>query len=123
VEVEKLDEGLWWWTGRVGGDELGSLYVETARAITLVDPVVPPEDSDRFLRALDRDVARHGGPVEIVLTRQMSVEELVARYAATLRADGSDDVLLLGGGLAWIPAHRTLFAGADTGARIVRARA
>lgn len=121
MQVAKLADGLWWWTGEAEGRELGCLYLESPRAVTLIDPIVPPEDRDRFLDALDRDVERNGGRVEIVLTRELDVSELRGRYAATVHTASTDDVVVLGAGLAWVPARETLFVAvaADAGARIV----
>jgi hypothetical protein len=121
MQVAKLADGLWRWTGRAGDAELACLYVESPRAVTLVDPILPPEDRERFLHALDRDVERHGGRVEIVCTRELDVSELQERYAASVHAASTEDVVVLGAGLAWIPAHETLFVGAAAGARIVKA--
>jgi hypothetical protein len=51
----------------------------------LIDPLVPPEDTERFWAALDRDVERNGGAVEILLTvfwHVRSTAEVQARYGA-----------------------------------------
>jgi hypothetical protein len=87
VEVDELAKGLWRWTSRVGGDDIASFYAELPSAVVLIDPIVPPEDRDRFLDALDRDVSRHGGPVVVVLSSEAMREaaiELVERYGATV---------------------------------------
>ncbi len=87
MEITKLAEGLWRWTAphpewtqaawdRQGGwaQMVGCLYLEAQKGSTegilLVDPLAPPEgseDSHRFWEALDRDVARIGKPVAILL--------------------------------------------------------
>jgi hypothetical protein len=68
MEVERLSEGLWRWSVEPGR---WSVYAETAEAILLVDPVLPPAgslDEARFFEALDRDVARVAQPVFVVET-------------------------------------------------------
>jgi hypothetical protein len=68
--VQKIRPGLWRWTAlhpewtpeEEWGEEVGCLYQETEDAVTLIDPLIPPEDSARFLEALDRDVARSAAP-------------------------------------------------------------
>jgi len=87
MEITKLGEGAWRWTAphpdwtpaaeqRQGGwgQSVGCLYLETPKGfsdgILLVDPLAPPEgseDSRRFWEAMDRDVARIGRPVAILL--------------------------------------------------------
>jgi hypothetical protein len=57
--------------------------------VCLIDPLLPPEDPDRFWAALDRDVARAGGDVHVLLTvfwHGRSAAEMVARYGARLWA-------------------------------------
>jgi hypothetical protein len=88
VEVEELAPGLWRWTS---GDEPAGLYVETAGGVWLIDPLVPPEERDRFLRALDRDVERIGGTLVVLLTepsRPRSADELLVRYDGRLSEPG-----------------------------------
>jgi glyoxylase-like metal-dependent hydrolase (beta-lactamase superfamily II) len=125
VEVQRLAEGLWRWTARhptledpVLGTDVGSVYVETEDAVVLIDPLVPPEpeERDRFLWALDRDVARLDRPVAILLTcawHGRSADELRERYATAAEqpreivsypiADDED--------LFWLDAHRAVVAG------------
>jgi hypothetical protein len=114
VQVERLAEGLWWWTGRLEGrGDTGSLFVESEHAISLLDPVVPPEDRARFLRALDRDVERHGGPVHVFLsstTKREPAAELIARYEAHVKRTATVDVEPFEAAMFWLPAHHTLFA-------------
>lgn len=91
MEVLQLDSELWRWTGfhEDWNDVVGSVYCETADGVVLVDPLVPPEDRERFLAALDRDVARTGGSVHVLVTvfwHVRSTAELVERYAARVWA-------------------------------------
>jgi len=95
--VQELGAGLWRWTGlhpdwkpEQGGpngweQEVGSVYYEAPGAVVLVDPLVPPEDEERFWRALDRDVERAGKPVRILVTvhwHARSAEVIAERYGA-----------------------------------------
>ena len=99
MTVRRLAEGLWRWTvphpdWREGSDWdriVGSVYCETPKAIVLIDPLVPGagEDRDRFWAALDRDVARLGLPVVVLLTCRWHVRsagEVRERYAAPVWA-------------------------------------
>ncbi|MES1246727.1 MAG: hypothetical protein ABUS54_03530, partial [Actinomycetota bacterium] len=130
-EGERRDEGLWTWTGRVEGraDAL-CVYLECGSVVALLDPVVPPEDPERFLRALDRDVERFGGGVRIALTetgKSDAAAELAERYGAPVWRPG--DAEPLPDGLVplrvdaarvvfWIEAHATLFSG-EVAVRVV----
>jgi glyoxylase-like metal-dependent hydrolase (beta-lactamase superfamily II) len=126
MDVQELRPGLWRWTARHPGwddREVGSAYLETAGAVVLVDPLVPRDESDRFYRALDRDVERLGQPVAIVLTNpwhRRSSAELAERYGGTLHVAGKS--LPPGfdahpGGMqpedfvVFAPSHRVLFTG------------
>ena len=95
MHVEKIADGLWrWtalhpdWTPKADWDEeVASFYVESEGDVVLVDPLVPADEQDRerFLEALDRDVARAGAPA-IVLTvfwHERSAGELAERYEGT----------------------------------------
>ncbi len=91
MEVEELVPGLWRWTGRheEWKQQVGCVYYESADGVCLIDPLVPPEETDRFLQALDRDVARIGGPVHVLVTvvwHARSARELVERYDARVWA-------------------------------------
>jgi hypothetical protein len=129
VQVEEIATGLWRWTALhpewtrkdAGPDgweqEVGCVYYEGHDAIALFDPLVPPEDAERFLAALDRDVGRNGQPVRVLLTTEShrrSSEELAARYDAALgdppacveaQLSAWDEVVY------WIPEHRALVFG------------
>ena len=45
-----------------GEEDVGCLYVETDESVCLIDPLVPADERDAFLRHLDADVARAGSP-------------------------------------------------------------
>ena len=128
MQVDKLANGLWTWTASVGGEaDAVCLYLESGASVVLVDPLVPPEDQERFLHALDKDVARLGGKVHIALTdrsKRAHTEELVRRYGANVWAPGdttqappgllalgvrNEDVVAF-----WILAHAALFTGGAT---------
>jgi hypothetical protein len=153
MEVTRIDEGLWRWTvphpdWRPEEDALdasyrdvGCVYLETPDAIVLIDPLVEEgAEGDRFWRALDRDVARVGAPVSVLLTSRWHVRSAAAvqgRYpgaAVLVPAAFADEVDVPGlrrvdpgaslpGGVeflptsrpgqvvAWIPAHRTIVPG------------
>lgn len=152
MKVQLLRPGLWRWTGlhpawtpAEGGpegweQEVGSIYYEAEDAIVLLDPLVPPEDRDRFLAALDRDVERAGRPVVVVLTtvsHGRSTDELAERYGASVwlsreqagdarfpvthpfapgeRVPGGIEALEApnfgGESLFWLPEHHALVAG------------
>lgn len=113
MNVQMLADGLWLWTSEVvGRGELASLYVESPATISLLDPVVPPEDTVGFLRALDRDVTRHGGSVDVFFSSADEAAlagDIVERYGAAIRVESTADVEIAGKEF-WLPAHRTRFA-------------
>ena len=136
--MQRLVDGLWRWTGvhpewepEAEYDvprEVGSVYLEADDAVVLIDPIVPSEERERFLDALDRDIERAQRPVEILLACQWHVRsapELAERYGGTVRAPGEQyalgdtlpggietfDAHFHGEALLWIPAHGTLVAG------------
>jgi hypothetical protein len=91
MEVERIDDGLWRWTGfhEEWRQDVGCVYVESPEAICLIDPLVPPEDGRRFLDALDRDVGRLDLPVHVLVTvfwHARSARELAERYDAEVWA-------------------------------------
>jgi glyoxylase-like metal-dependent hydrolase (beta-lactamase superfamily II) len=91
MEVQELAEGLWRWTGwhEEWKQKVGSVYCQVPDAVVLIDPLVPPEDSERFWRALDRDVKRHGGAVHVLITifwHTRGARDVIARYGARLWA-------------------------------------
>jgi glyoxylase-like metal-dependent hydrolase (beta-lactamase superfamily II) len=91
VNVTRIEDGLWRWTGRheEWREEVGSVYVETDDGVCLIDPLVPPEEPERFWKALDRDVERAGGAVHVLVTvfwHTRHASEMVARYGARVWA-------------------------------------
>jgi glyoxylase-like metal-dependent hydrolase (beta-lactamase superfamily II) len=91
MDVAELEAGLWRWTGwhEEWKQVVGSVYVETEDGVVLVDPLVPHEDRERFLAALDRDVAQAGGEVHVLVTvfwHTRSTAELADRYGARIWA-------------------------------------
>ncbi len=91
MEVTRIAEGLWRWSAYYDEwrDDVGCVYYEASDAIVLVDPLVPPEDAERFWQALDRDVQRVGAQVHVLVTvfwHARSAAEVVARYGGRLHA-------------------------------------
>ena len=91
MQVEELAPGLWYWTGyhEEWKQDVGCASLHTADGLVLIDPLVPPEDRDGFLKALDRDVKRAGGVVHVLVTvyyHARSAGELVERYRGRLWA-------------------------------------
>lgn len=143
MDVLEIAPGLWRWTGfhEEWRQSVGCVYYEAPGAVVLVDPLVPPEDADRFWAALDRDVERAARPVHVLVTiywHTRNAREIVERYGARLwahvkaertvgrRAGEVTDLFdpgdpLPGGVEAflgrwsevvyWIPEHRTLVTG------------
>jgi glyoxylase-like metal-dependent hydrolase (beta-lactamase superfamily II) len=94
VDVLEIAPGLWRWTGHheEWEEDVGSVYCETEDGVVLVDPLVPSEDSDRFWKALDRDVSRAGGSVHVLVTvfwHTRSTAEIVDRHRARVWAPTS----------------------------------
>jgi glyoxylase-like metal-dependent hydrolase (beta-lactamase superfamily II) len=147
MDVTKIAEGLWRWTAfhpewRPDADwdrEVACFYYEGWEGVCLVDPLVPADDEERFWRALDLDVERHGLPVSVILTawyHERSTQAMHERYGAGVWAFAPIVPRLsctvthtfgvpnpLPGGLEaldgdgveevmlWIPAHRALVSG------------
>jgi glyoxylase-like metal-dependent hydrolase (beta-lactamase superfamily II) len=101
VLVQELRPRLWRWTGLhpdwtpdEGGPEgwepeVGCVYYEAPDTVVLIDPLVPPEDEERFWAALDRDVERAGVPVHVLLTvfwHSRSSRAIADRYGAEIWA-------------------------------------
>lgn len=91
MDVIEIAPGLWRWTGHheEWREDVGSVYCETEDGIVLVDPIVPPEESDRFWRALDRDVRKVDAPVHVLVTvlwHTRSTAAMVERYDARVWA-------------------------------------
>jgi hypothetical protein len=141
VQVTRIADGLW----RIcvahpalEGESVASTYVETASAVVMIDPLVPPADSPdgrRFHHHLQEDLARAGRPLAIALTtprHARSAAELRHRYAERLL---SEDAGLPEGLVAvpvnaselalYAPGHRALVVGdaiAGAGGGEVRVR-
>jgi glyoxylase-like metal-dependent hydrolase (beta-lactamase superfamily II) len=91
VDVQKIEPGLWRWTGfhEEWKQEVGCVYLETPDAICLIDPLVSAEDREKFLSALDSDVERVDLPVHVLVTvfwHTRSADELAARYGTEVWA-------------------------------------
>ena len=91
MEVLSVASGLWRWTGLHAEwkQEVGSVYYESPDALVLIDPLVPPEDEERFWAALDRDVERATRPVHVLVTVHWHTRHsraIVERYAARVWA-------------------------------------
>ena len=89
MDVVEIAPGLWRWTAyhEEWKDEVGCVYYESPDGIVLIDPLVPPEDTDRFLSTLDREVA--GQPVHVLVTifwHARSAAAMVERYGARVWA-------------------------------------
>ena len=89
MDVLEIAPGLWRWTGyhEEWKEAVGCVFYETRDGIVLVDPLVPPEESDRFLETLEREVA--GRPVHVLVTifwHTRSAAALVERYGARVWA-------------------------------------
>ena len=85
MDVHRIAPGLWRWTAfhEEWRKDVGCVYLETDDATVLIDPLVAPEDSERFLEYLDADVERASSPVHILLTVYWHVRssaELAKRY-------------------------------------------
>ena len=89
MKVVEIVPGLWRWTGyhEEWKEDVGCVYYETKDGIVLIDPLVPPEEPDRFGNTLDREVA--GQPVHVLVTifwHTRSAAAMVERYAARVWA-------------------------------------
>jgi glyoxylase-like metal-dependent hydrolase (beta-lactamase superfamily II) len=132
MRVDEVAPGLWRWTGlhpdwtpEEGGpdgweQEVGSVYFEGPHTVVLFDPLIPPEDRERFLEALDRDVERAGKPLAVLLTTEShgrSADELIGRYGGVRAPDGMphgvEAIATDWGGesLYWLPERHALVAG------------
>ena len=70
-------------------EDVGSVYVEDRDGVVLIDPIVPPEDTERFWEALDRDVKRVGGEVHVLVSvfwHTRDAKQMVERYRARVWA-------------------------------------
>ena len=90
--MQEIATGLWRWTGwhEEWKEDVGCVYYEAADAVCLIDPLVPPEDAERFLEHLDSDVARAGLPAHVLITvywHARSGGDLARRYGGRLWAN------------------------------------
>jgi len=100
MKVDKIAEGLWRWTcphpawtpeaDRADGwpRDVGSVYYESRGGIVLIDPLVPSDatNAERFWGALDRDVARIGGGITVLVgcvDHGRGADAVRERYGAT----------------------------------------
>ena len=124
--MDEIAPGLWRWTGLHPAwtpeedwpNEVGSVYYEAPDAVVLFDPLVPPEDEERFWAALDRDVEQAGRRVVVLLTTESharSRDEILKRYRADTGAAPASveatDTRWGGELLYWLPDQRALVAG------------
>ncbi len=97
MDVTQIESGLWRWTAYHDEwrEDVGSVFLESDEGVVLVDPLVPPDDTERFWRALDRDVRRAGRHVHVhvhvhvlvtVFWHVRSTKAIVERYAARVWA-------------------------------------
>lgn len=91
MNVLEITPGLWRWTGyhEEWKEDVGCVYCETSDGVVLIDPLVPPEDTDNFWQALDRDVRRLEAPVHVLVTvfwHTRSAAAMVERYGARVWA-------------------------------------
>ena len=91
MEVLQIGPGLWRWTGwhEEWKQDVGSVYVETPDGVVLIDPIVPPEDTERFWEALDADVKRVSGQVHVLVSvfwHTRDAKQMVERYRARVWA-------------------------------------
>ncbi|HSP72247.1 MAG TPA: hypothetical protein VLN26_07760 [Gaiellaceae bacterium] len=91
MDVQEIAPGLWRWTGwhEEWREQVGCVYVERDAGIALIDPLVPPEDTERFHAALDHDAGRATAGVHVLVTvywHTRSTRELAARHDARIWA-------------------------------------
>jgi glyoxylase-like metal-dependent hydrolase (beta-lactamase superfamily II) len=87
----QIAHGVWRWTGHheEWKEDVGSVYCETEDGVVLVDPIVPPEDAERFWAALDRDIRQVGMPVHVLVTvfwHTRDAAAMIERYDAQVWA-------------------------------------
>lgn len=89
---EELAPGLWRWSARHPewhprgdlGREVAAYAVRADAVTLLVDPIVPEDDPEPTLRALDRLVADELAVLVTIPYHVRSAEALAARYGATI---------------------------------------
>lgn len=70
-------------------EDVGCVYFEAADAVVLIDPLLPYGREGLFLAALDRDVARLGRSVTVMLTapwHRRDAASIAERYGTTVWA-------------------------------------
>jgi glyoxylase-like metal-dependent hydrolase (beta-lactamase superfamily II) len=69
MDVLEIAPGLWRWTAyhEEWKEDVGCVYVETEEGAVLIDPLVPPEDTAKFWKALDRDVEKLDLPIVVLI--------------------------------------------------------
>ena len=110
MDVREVSPSLWHWTaehpewkpeyeegGEGWGEVVSSYALVGGDALVLIDPQVPPEEPERFWRALDRDVEAHGAPAVAITVfwHARSAQQIGARYPGTtiwVPADTPDEV-------------------------------
>lgn len=91
MRVTDLGDGLRRWTGwhEEWKQEVGSVSLESPDGLLLFDPLVPPGDEKPFLASFDRDIARAGGRVHVLITvfwHARHARELLGRHGGRLWA-------------------------------------
>ena len=94
MDVLEIAPGLWRWTAfhEEWNEDVGCVYVETDDGVVLIDPLVPPDDTAKFWKALDRDVKRAKVPVHVLVTvfwHTRSAAAMRERYDARIWASSS----------------------------------
>jgi glyoxylase-like metal-dependent hydrolase (beta-lactamase superfamily II) len=137
MELQELRPGLWRWTAfhEEWKEDVGSVAVEGAEDLVLIDPLLPADD------ALDPLVRRVGKPVSVLVTifwHTRSADAVATRHAARVLAPSGGKAAVrrraptteafrpgdpLPGGVEaratargsevvyWIPAHRAIVPG------------
>jgi len=65
------------------------VYCETEDGVVMIDPLVPPENSEHFWHELDRDIERVGAVVHVLVTifwHTRSAAAMLERYSARIWA-------------------------------------
>jgi len=94
VDVLEIAPGLWRWTAfhEEWNEDVGCVYVDTEDSVVLIDPLVPPDDTAKFWKALDRDIKRAKAPVHVLVTvfwHTRSAAAMRERYDARIWASSS----------------------------------
>jgi glyoxylase-like metal-dependent hydrolase (beta-lactamase superfamily II) len=89
MEMREIAPGLRRWTGRhpEWKAQVGSVSWQSAEALCLIDPLVPPEDEGGFWQTLDGEVERLSLPLHVFVTIYWHTRQapaFVQRYGARL---------------------------------------